>query len=145
MANWENVFTVQDVSDKVTVLENTINNLLDIFAPYRTFKILKPNSTPWLTPEIKELMNKRDMFKHNFNLTGNKQSNTNYKELRNKVTSMLRQSQKTMFNETINSKVKDPKDFYKNAKKLNIISDKSTKSKINFSAQSLNENFVKKK
>ena len=83
------------------------------------------------------------MFKHNFNLTGNKNFESNYKELRNKVTSMLRQSQKKMFNETINSKVKDPKDFYKNAKKLNIISDKSTKAKINFSAQKLNENFVK--
>jgi hypothetical protein len=48
-----------------------------------------------------------------------------------------------MFNETINSKVKDSKDFYKTAKKLNIISDKTNKVKVNFSAQTLNENFVK--
>ena len=83
------------------------------------------------------------MFKHNFNLTGNQVFNKNYKELRNKVTSMMRQSQKNMFNETINSKVKNPRDLYKNAKKLNIISDKINKMKVNFSAQTLNENFVK--
>ena len=143
VANWENVFAVEDVNDKVTILENTINDLLDTFAPYRTFKITKPHSTPWLTDEIKQIMNKRDMFKHNFNLTGNQTFNNNYKELRNKVTSMMRQSQKNMFNETINSKVKNPRDFYKNARKLNIISDKTNKVKVNFSAETLNENFVK--
>ena len=143
VANWENVFAVQDVNDKVTILENTIHDLLDTFAPYKTFKTKKPNSTPWLTDEIKQVMNKRDMFKHNFNLTGNKTFQKNYKELRNKVTGMMRQSQKNMFNETINSKVKDSKDFYKTAKKLNIISDKTNKVKVIFSAQTLNENFVR--
>ena len=113
VANWENIYAVDDLNDKVTILENTINDLLDTFAPYKTFKITKPNSTPWLTPEIKQIMNKRDMFKHNFNLTGNKPFLKNYKELRNKVTGMMRQSQKNMFNETINSKVKDSKDFTK--------------------------------
>ena len=84
-AHWENVFAVEDVNDKVAILENTIHGLLDIFAPYRTFKITKPNSTPWLTDEIKEVMNKRDMFKHNFNLTGNKIFHKNFKELRNAI------------------------------------------------------------
>ena len=142
VANWENVFSVNDVNDKVAILERTINDLLDTFAPYRTFKITKANSTPWITDEIKQVMNKRDMFKHNFNLTGNQTFHKHYKELRNKVTGMLRQSQKKMFNETINSKVKDTRDFYKTAKKLNIISDKTNKAKVNFSAETLNKNFV---
>lgn len=141
--NWENVFNVQDVNDKVSILENTIHGLLDIFAPYRTFTIKKANSTPWITEEIKEIMNKRDMFKHNFNLTGNRTFHNNYKELRNKVTGMMRQAQKRMFNETINSKVKDSREFYKTVKKLNIISDKNNKVRVNFSAQTLNDNFVK--
>ena len=143
VAHWENIFTVENVNDKVAILERTINDLLDSFAPYRTFKITKPNSTPWITDEIKTEMNKRDMFKHNFNLTGNQTYHQHYKELRNKVTSMLRQSQKNMFNETINSKVKDSKGFYKTAKKLNIINDKMNTAKVNFSAETLNENFVK--
>ena len=142
-APWENIILVQNVNDKVTVLENTINDLLDVFAPYKTFTIRKPNSTPWLTDEILDIMNKRDMFKMNYNKTRNKTFLANYKELRNKVTSMMRQSQKKLFNETINDKVKNPKKFYAAAKKLNVVSDKSTRSSINFTAESLNETFLK--
>ena len=47
-----------------------------------------------------------------------------------------------MFNEQINNKVKDSKDFFKTAKKLNIISDKTNKSKVNFSAELLNQTFL---
>ena len=142
IANFENVFNVVDVNDKVTILENTIHDLLDIYAPYKTFTVTKQNSTPWLTDEIRNIMNLRDMYKYNFNKTGNKEFEKTFKVLRNKVTGMMRQSQKDLFNETINSKVKDSKDFYKTAKKLNLISDKSNRGKINFSAEELNKTFL---
>ena len=142
LANFENVFNVQNVNDKVNILENTINDLLDVFAPYKTFTITKQNSTPWITDEIRKVMNVRDMYKYNFNKTGNKVCEKKFKELRNKVTGMMRQAQKIMFNDTINSKVKDSRDFYKTAKKLNIISDKSNRGKINFSAEDLNKTFL---
>ena len=141
-ANFENVYFVDTVDDKVTVLENEIHTLLDQFAPYKTFTITKPNSTPWLNDEIRKVMYVRDMYKYNFNETGNKEFDKKFKELRNKVTSMMRQSQKDMFNDTINTKVKDCKHFYQTAKKLNIISDKSKKGKINFSAKDLNSAFL---
>ena len=141
-ANFENVYNVVDINDKVTILENTINDLLDTFAPYKTFTITKENSTPWLTDEIREVMDLRDMYKYNFNKTGNKTFEAKFKTLRNKVTGMMRQSQKALFNDTINSKVKDSRDFYKIAKKLNIISDKSCKSKVHFSAEELNRTFL---
>ena len=142
IANFKNVFNVVDVNDKVTILENTIHDLLDIYAPYKTFTVTKQNSTPWLTDEIRNIMNLRDMYKYNFNNTGNKEFEKTFKVLRNKVTGMMRQSQKDLFNETINSKVKDSKDFYKTAKKLNLISDKSNRGKINFSAEELNKTFL---
>lgn len=143
LAHFENVYFVGTVDEKVTVLENTIKDLLDRFAPYKTFTITKQNSTPWLTDEIRKVMNVRDMYKYNYNATKNKHFEHKFKELRNKVTGMMRQSQKEMFNDTINTKVKDCKHFYKTAKKLNIISDKSSRTKINFSAQDLNETFLK--
>ena len=141
-ANFENIYNVTNVNDKVTVLENTINDLLDIFAPYKTFTVTKENSTPWINDEIREVMNLRDMYKYNFNKTKNKDFEKTFKVLRNKVTSMMRESQKNMFNDTINSKVKCSKDFYKTAKKLNIISDKSNRGKVNFSAEELNKTFL---
>ena len=55
----------------------------------------------------------------------------------------MRESQKTLFNNTINSKVKSSKDFYASVKKLNVIADKKNKGTVNFPANSLNETFVK--
>ena len=83
------------------------------------------------------------MFKNNFNISGNKSFLDKYKCLKNKVTGMLRQSQKKLFNETVNSEVKNPKSFYRTAKKLNIISDKKNSGKVNFSPELLNETFIK--
>ena len=142
LANFENVYNVVDISDKVAIFENTINDLLDNFAPYKTYTITKQNSTPWLSDDIREVMDLRDMYKYNSNKTGNKTFEAKYKLLRNKVTGMMRHSQKNFFNDTINNKVKDSKDFFRTAKKLNIISDKSSRGKINFSAEELNKTFL---
>ena len=142
-AMWENVLSVDSVNDKVTVFENVFTELLDTFAPYKTFTIRKPNSTPWLTEEISEVMRERDSNKSHFNKTGNILYHEKYKFLRNKVTSMMRQSQKNLFNNTINSKVKNGRDFYSAVKKLNVISDKKNKGSVNFPANTLNEAFVK--
>ena len=142
-AMWENSFFVDDVNDKVTIFENVFTDLLDTFAPYRTFTIRKPYSTPWLTSEISEVMRERDANKAHFNQTNNLSFHHKYKFLRNKVTSMMRQSQKNMFNDVINSKVKNSKDFFAAAKKLEVISDKKNKGTVNFPANTLNEAFVK--
>ena len=142
LAHFENVYNVVNINDKVTILENTINDLLDQFAPYKTYTITKQNSTPWLTDEIRKVMDVRDMYKYNYNKSRDKTFNDKFKLLRNKVTGMMRQSQKTYFNDTINSKVKNSKDFHSLAKKLNLVSDKSNRGKINFSAEDLNNTFL---
>ena len=141
-ANWENVYTVESLDDKVTILENTINDILDIYAPYHTFVIRKADATPWITEEIMAKMNERDKLKITFNATGNKKYFSAYKVLKNKVTSMQRQSLKRVFNETINSKIKKPKDFYKAVNKLRVVAEKATSGNFNFSADKLNSNFA---
>ena len=69
-------------------------------------------------------MNQRDKAKDSFNVTRDPKFLEAFKILKNGVTSMMRKSQIKMFNEQINSKVKSSKDFYKAARKLNIIADK---------------------
>ena len=142
LAHFENVFAVSDVNSKVTVFENTVNQLLDEFAPYNTFTVRKQNSTPWITEEIQETMDKRDMFKDHFNNTKKSSSLKNFKTLRNKITSMMRSSQRNYFNECINSNITNSKDFFQQARKLNLIPEKQTKSSVNFSAQTLNDTFL---
>ena len=102
-APWENILTVNDVNDMVTVLENYMNDILDKYAPFRTFTVKKPNLTPWINNDIRKLMSERDTAKFEFNITGDLSKHNTYKELRNKVTSLRRQAQTKMFNDTINN------------------------------------------
>ena len=138
---FENILYVDNVDDKVTVLENLINNVLDNFAPYKSFVVNNKSATPWITEEILEKMDERDGCKEKFNKTGETDYWQAYKYLRNKVTSMMRASQKKVFNDTINSKITKSKDFYDAAKKLHVIPNKKSRPNFNFSAESLNNVF----
>ena len=142
VAHWENIFYVDNIDDKVSILENTISDILDKFAPYRTFTINKSTPTPWITEAIKAKMDERDRSKMAFNETGNKNYFNQYKILKNKVTSMMRSSQKNLFNKTINNKVKNAKEFYKAVKKLQVMAEKSNRGSFSFPAEKLNETFL---
>ena len=128
LENFENVYNVGTIDDKITIMENSINNLLDIYAPYKTFTITKKDPTPWLDDDdIRETMNKRDLFKINYHKTGNEDYDKNYKTLRNMVTKKRRNAFSKYVNKILNSKVKNSKDFYNAARKLKLISDKAQK------------------
>ena len=60
MAPWGNIEAVDDddVDNKVTIFENIHKEIIDKHAPMRTFRVTRP-ATPWLTTEIKDLMDQR--------------------------------------------------------------------------------------
>ena len=142
--NWESIIHVGDINTKVTILENLINHALDPFAPFKTFTIRKPGGTPWINDEIKAKMMQRDKAKDSFNKTGDDRFHDIFKILKNGVNSMMRKAQIKMFNDEINSKVKSSEDFYKTAKRVNVISDKKNASgtNLNFTPQELNDCFL---
>ena len=114
---WENILCVDSVDDKVLILENLINSVLDEFAPYKTFVVSNKSATPWITEEILEKMDERDGCKDTYTKTGEIKYWEAYKFLRNKVTSMMRASRKKAFNDCINTKISNSKDSYDAAKK----------------------------
>ena len=119
----ENILCVENVDDKVVILENLINGILenlingilDRLAPYKIFVISNKSATPSIAGGTLE---KIDAYKDSFNKSGNKKYWEGYKFLRHKVTSVMRTSQKKVFNDCINSKVSSSKDFYNAAKKV---------------------------
>ena len=139
---WENILCVDSVDDKVLILENLINGVLDKFAPYKNFVVSNKSATPWITDEILGKMDERDGCKDKFNKTGENKYWEAYKYLRNKVTAMMRVSQKKVFNDCINSKISNSKDFYNAAKKLHVMPNKKSKPNFNFSANALNKAFT---
>ena len=67
IAPWGNIEAVDDVDNKVTIFENIHREIIDKHAPFRTFRVTRPAS-PWLTEEIKELMDDRNKYKNKFNM-----------------------------------------------------------------------------
>lgn len=141
-APWENILYGENINEKITTLENYMHEILDKYAPYKTFTVKQPNHTPWINKNIRKMMDARDGLKDEFNVTGDPTKFDAYKELRNRVTSARRQAQSKMFNETINQSAGNSKKFYEAAKKLRVIPEKNKNTPIHFSAESLNNAFV---
>ena len=53
---WENIFYGDNINEKVTTLETYMNDILDQYAPYKTFTVKKPYHTPWIDSNIRKLM-----------------------------------------------------------------------------------------
>ena len=63
----------------------------------------------------------RDKYKNKFNRDKRSETELLYKDLRNKFTHAIRQSKIKCFNDTINTKIKDPKQFHRALKNFSIV------------------------
>ena len=143
-APWGNIRAVDedDIDNKVTIFENIHREIIDKHAPLRTFRVTRP-ATPWLTEEIKALMDQRDLYKNKFNNEKNPMTEVLFKDLRNKVTHAIRQSKIRVFNENINTKIKNPKVFHKALKNFDIVESTNSNNECTMDPTVLNQAFIK--
>ena len=120
----ENGLQGSTVNDKAFIFENYTAELSKKHALYRTFRITKKNSTPWISGKIKCWMNGRDSRKIRFNQTRTLTFFEDYKKIRNKVTKVRRKAFGSYVHKNLILKIKKSKDFYKAALELNIIPNK---------------------
>ena len=125
VAPWGNIEAVDDddIDNKVTIFENIHRDIIDRHAPMRTFRVTRP-ATPWLTDDIKKLMDERDKYKNKFNKEKLAATEIIFKDLRNKVTHAIRQSKIKVFNDKLNCKFKNPKLFHQALKNFTIVESK---------------------
>ena len=74
--------------------------ILDKHAPLQ-HKMMRSNKVPWMTSDIKKLMNTRDNFKRKTILTNNENDWLNFKTTRNKVNIELRNAKKDYYSSKI--------------------------------------------
>ena len=143
VAHWENVFFVDSLDDKVIVLENVINELLDRHAPCRSFRVTRP-AAPWLNSRIVTLMDRRDKLKIKYNKTKRKNPDifNKYKSIKNRVTSLKRRAKIEFFNDAINKKIKNVTEFWNALKKICVVDGPDQDGKCACSAQCLNDYFL---
>jgi hypothetical protein len=147
-APWGNILTVDennmdiDINDKVTIIENIYKDSIEKHAPYREFTIKRPIKSSWMSEEILALMDTRDKYKNFFNRFKDDYFFDRYKELRNEVNHKIRRAKIAEFNDSINSKINDSRNFHKALKKHNVVSSKKTDDmQCPFSPESLNNTF----
>ena len=144
LAPWGNllVFADNDLDNKITVLENIYRDVIDKHCPKVEMRVTHPSSSSWRTDEIKQLQNDRDKYytkfkkmkkdekvlsKHDSNFKNRLKITENiYHQLRNKVTHAIRKSKIEVFDQKINKKLKQPKDFHLALKTHDVVDNKTT-------------------
>ena len=106
-------------------------------APLVTRKV-RSQHTPWLTSEIKKLMNKRDYLKNKATRTKSRYFYEAYKFARNKTNKIVEKAKSKHFQHTINNNSKNPKQLWKS---VNLIRGKGSKT-TNVSTLKINEETI---
>ena len=86
--------------------------ILNKHAPIQTKKV-RSHKIPWLTSNIKTLMNERDKLKRKAIITGLETDWKSYKQLRNKVNKELREAKTNYYSNKIASQKANPKEAWK--------------------------------
>lgn len=93
LINWDHIYNLSDIDDKLSFLTNNIINLFNIHAPIRTIKVSKPKA-PWLTDVIKIMIKTRDKLLAKYHKTKDNAHWVEYKAMRNYVTNAVRREKK---------------------------------------------------
>lgn len=99
---WNNIYHMDDVNRKVQFLNDGIIALLNLHAPYKTYRITKKYA-PWLTGTLREMMLLRDNALKLYKFTRGAADWQAYKDLRNIVTVAVKREKKAYYNHTLNN------------------------------------------
>uniref|UniRef100_A0A8D8S8H0 Uncharacterized protein n=1 Tax=Cacopsylla melanoneura TaxID=428564 RepID=A0A8D8S8H0_9HEMI len=114
-------YSLPDINSKVLAFNNVVTSLFDKHAPFQTF-LAKQRPSPWMSLEIKNLLNRRDRARRKFVQT---KSSVNYEQFnrrRNTVKQMIRNA-KLRYAYSLFPPNLTQDQFYKNVKKILELSD----------------------
>ena len=141
--NWKDIETCDDLNDAVEKWENMVLNVINKHMPWRTKRMRKTYS-PWLNESIYNLIKQRDSAKKKAIAQKKEKFWKKYRELRNKVTSVIRKAKKRYYIEKLancsdrNESWKILKSFLPNNKSSSNISCENSDNK----ATQFNDHFA---
>lgn len=114
---WENILYLNNIEDKIELLNSYILELFDTHAPYITSRISKPYA-PWLTHNLKQMMKQRDKALSKYKRTKSTDDHTYYKQMRNLVTNAVTKEKAAYL--TFQQNNVNKKELWKSIKYLNM-------------------------
>ena len=115
--NWDSVFETDDVNHAWLNCKAIFSNVCDEHAPRRKKPLVRGKRCPWLTPEIKDLMNKRDFHLRKARKTNAEVDWSASRQARNYVSNKI--SRKRRFHrKELDNNLGNPTAFWKTMKRV---------------------------
>ena len=112
-------------SDLVNKITQALNNLV----PYKTIRV-KSQSNEWFDGELAEQISNRDKLFKKFQKSKLYIDELIYKEAKNTVQRLIKEKKKKIFSKKLEENIGEPKELWKNLKKLGVPKPKTPSSNI---------------
>ncbi|KAL4708179.1 hypothetical protein ACJJTC_005321 [Scirpophaga incertulas] len=137
--DWLALYTSKSVDEKVDIFVTKIMNLYNIHAPVRNVK-LKQSPSPWLTQEIKMLIDKKAAYKTKYKHRSTVANWENYVNIRNHCNKVCRNAQRHYFQSSVENR--DPAKVWKFLQSMGIGKARQTTVPDGVDLNSLNTHFT---
>ncbi|XP_026326195.1 uncharacterized protein LOC113234888 [Hyposmocoma kahamanoa] len=118
--DWDAVLRAPTIDQKMEIFNSILIQLYDIHAPLRPVR-LKHLPAPWLTAEIRALMNKRNLAKVRYRNDPSDETHRRFKELRNRCSRVCRDAQRRHIHASVSNG--DPAKGHSTVSALTKVSD----------------------
>ena len=115
--NWNLIFDSINVNDAWNNMKDIIKSCLDQIAPIEN-KRIRGKPCPWMTQELKQKMDERDILLRKSRKTKNSLHINAYKRKKNFVNQLVKRAKQNYFKNLLNNSANDPDRFWSTLKKL---------------------------
>ena len=124
-ADWSNIYSTNNVNTSYNAFYQIVRKIFDKYAPFIT-KRIKSKPAPWLTADIKAVMNDRDKLLRRYRKTKSDFDKREFQNKRNKVNILLRKSKANYNKQLLNENSNDPDKFWTTLKSIYPVSSKES-------------------
>ena len=93
---------MDDINDAVDLFSKEFVSVLDKHAPLRTIQLHK-NYVPYLNSDLRQKMKYRDLLKQSWHNSGDEDTHSEYKKLRNQVSTEIKEAKRSYLKTNLNS------------------------------------------
>ncbi|CAG4937325.1 unnamed protein product [Colias eurytheme] len=136
--DWNVINQCDNVNDKVEIFNSLITQLYDVHAPVKPIK-LKHLPAPWLTENIKSLLNRKNQAKGKFKSSGSDDAREKYIRLRNRCNTLCRDAQRRHIHTSVENS--DSCKIWKFLRSLGVGKQKHSSSVSKINTDELNAHF----
>ena len=116
--DWSFMDSVSDINNTVNNWCNKFSEIADKHAPIKTRRAKCTNRSPWITPELTDLMHERDYHQKQAHKTNLEYHWQQFRELRNLVNNQIKLAKSKYYQDSVNANKNNPSNLWKTLNEL---------------------------